>query len=441
MFPAALVLLVFSSLQQTPSPNPPPLRLTVKRAITIAMEGNAGVRIATEVAQQADSRVAQARAGLLPNIDGQVSQSNQTRNLEALGLRITSPASGFTIPRFVGPFKVFDARATGLQTIIDLPVLRRYQASKAGRAAARSEVDAVAEEAAASVARAYVAALRADAEVGAVRENITLAEAILKQSEELKTAGNGTGMEVTRAQVQLAHERQRLIVIENERQRARLQLLRAMGVDLDTEIALDDVLEYRSVNPQTMTEALTRALGERPDYRAQLERESNAKLAGSAAKLERVPSVTFFGDYGSIGTSINNAFATRTYGLSATVPIFDGGRRDARRAETASQYRAEHIRTTDTEKQIALEIKIALDSLRSADEEVRVAREGLQLAEAELEQARRRYMNGVAPSLEVTQAQTELARARDNEVFALFHHVQARIDLGQATGTLRKEIE
>ena len=67
--------------------------------------------------------------------------------------------------------------------------------------------------------------------------------------------------------------------------------------------------------------------------------------------------------------------------------------------------------------------------------------EGLQLAEAELEQARRRYMNGVAPSLEVTQAQTELARARDNEVFALFHHVQARIDLGQATGTLRKEID
>ena len=151
--------------------------------------------------------------------------------------------------------------------------------------------------------------------------------------------------------------------------------------------------------------------------------------------------MTFFGDYGSIGTSVNNAFATRTYGLSASVPIFDGGRRDARRAEAASQYRAEHIRTTDTEKQIALEIKIALDSLRSADEEVRVAREGLQLAEAELEQARRRYMNGVAPSLEVTQSQTELARARDNEVFALFHHVQARIDLGQATGTLRKEID
>ena len=115
--------------------------------------------------------------------------------------------------------------------------------------------------------------------------------------------------------------------------------------------------------------------------------------------------------------------------------------RDGRREEASSQHRAEHIRTTDMEQQIAVDIRIAVDSLRSADEEVKVAREGLKLAEAELEQARRRYSNGVAPSLEVTQAQTELARARDDEVLALFHHVQARIDLGQATGTLRNEIE
>jgi len=275
----------------------------------------------------------------------------------------------------------------------------------------------------------------------AVRDNVTLAEAILKQAEELRTAGTGTGMEVTRAQVQLAHERQRLIVVENDRQRARLQLLRTMGLDVETEIALDDALEYRSVSLETIREALALALTERPDYRAQRDRESNAKLAASATKLERVPSVAFFGDYGTIGTSVNHTFVTHTYGITASIPIFDGGRRDARRAEAASQERVEHVRTADLEKQIGLEIKIALGSLRSADEEVRVAREGLKLAEAELEQARRRYASGVAPSLEVTQAQTELARARDNVVLALFHHIQARIDLGQATGTLRNEIE
>jgi outer membrane protein len=441
MLSAALVLLLAPPLPQTPASDRTPLHLTLRRAVAIAAEDSARVRIAVELVQQADSRVGQARAGLLPNIDAQVSHSNQTRNLEASGVRITSPVPGISIPKFVGPFNVFDARATGTQTILNLATLRRYQASKAARGAARSDVDAAAEEIAAAVARAYIAALRAEAQLAAVGANITLAEALLEQAQNLKAAGTGTGMEVTRAQVQLVHERQRRIVVENERRQARLQLLRTMNLSLDTEIALDDALEYRSVDPQTMNQALTRAVAERPDYRAQVERESTAKLAARAVKMERVPSFAFFGDYGSIGTNLNNAVVTRTYGFTVSVPIFDGGRRDARRAEAASQQRVEHVRTTDLETQIAFEVRIALDSLRSADEEVQVAREGLGLAEAELEQARRRYVAGVAPSLEVTQAQTGLARARDNMVSALFHHSQARIDLGHAMGTVRQEIQ
>lgn len=441
MLSGALVVLLVSLLAQTPAPNRTQLHLTLRHAVEIAMEDSARVRIATELARQADTRVSQARAPLLPSLDAFVSQSNATRNLQALGLRLTSPIPGFDIPTFVGPFDVFDVRATGTQTIVDLPVLRRYQAAKADRGAARNEVDAAAEESAASVARAYVAALRSGAELQAVRANIALAEAILGQAEDLKTAGAGTGMEVTRSQVQLASERQRLIVVENAGRRARLELLRATGLSLDTEIVLDDALEYRGIDPQTMRDALQRALTERPDYRAQLERVSSAKLAVSATKLERVPSVSLFGDYGSIGTSAASALATRTYGVIARIPIFDGGSRDARRAEATSQQQVEQVRTADLEKQIALEVLIALDSIRSAGEEVQVAREGLSLAEAELEQARRRYSAGVAPSLEITEAQRELARARDNLVVALFHHTQARIDLGRATGTLRNEIE
>lgn len=437
MLASLLALVLASPFGQTPAGSPQPLRLTLNRAVEVAMEDNARVRIAGEAAQQADSRVSQARAALLPNVDGHVSYANQTRNLEAFGLGITASALGIPFPTLVGPFNVFDVRAGGSQTIVDLSAIRRYQASKAARGAARHQVDATAEEAAAAVAYAYLAALRAEAELEAVAANIGLAEAVLKQAEDLKAAGTGTGMEVTRSQVQLAHERQRRVVVENSRRRARLQLLRAMGLGLDTEIALDDVLEYRPADPQLLLDASKRALAERPDYLAQLDRESNARLAANATSLDRLPSVAFFGDYGRIGTGIDNTVVTRTYGFAARIPIFNGGRQDALRSEASSQYRAEQIRTRDLADQIVVEVQIALDSLRSADEEVRVAREGLGLAEAELEQARRRYVSGVAPQLEVTEAQTQLTRARDNLVEALFHHVQARIDVAQATGTLR----
>ena len=59
----------------------------------------------------------------------------------------------------------------------------------------------------------------------------------------------------------------------------------------------------------------------------------------------------------------------------------------------------------------------------------------------ELNQARRRYDAGVTTSLEVTDAQTRLERARDNRIAALFNHNLARIDLGQATGAIRRMIQ
>jgi outer membrane protein TolC len=157
--------------------------------------------------------------------------------------------------------------------------------------------------------------------------------------------------------------------------------------------------------------------------------------------MERLPSLAAFGDYGTLGTALNNSVPTRTYGFSVRVPLFDGGRRDARRAEAASQYRAEKVKTNDMKEQIELDVRLAIDGLHSADDEVKVAREGLELAENELAQARRRYSAGVANSLEVTDAQTRLERARDNQTAALYNYNAARIDLTEALGTIRKTIQ
>jgi len=78
--------------------------------------------------------------------------------------------------------------------------------------------------------------------------------------------------------------------------------------------------------------------------------------------------------------------------------------------------------------------------LKSAEDQVKVAREGLALADRELTQARRRYDAGVTNSLEVTDAQTRLERARDNETQALYNYNVARIDLAQAMGNMRRSI-
>lgn len=440
------------SRAQTPGADPvraralrdrPVLELSLKQAVDLALapEGNARVQLAEEFIRQARDRSAQARAALLPDFESSIGQQNQVRNLAALGIRIQVPLPGFTFPTFVGPFNIFDARATATQNVFDFSSIRRFQASRVAVDQARVESDSTKDQVTAQVAKLYSAALRATAALETAKANVTLSEALLKVARDQKNSGTGTGLEVTRAQVQLANDRQRLLVAENEHIRAHRQLLKALDMNLDAVVVLTDKLKYTPVDPVTLEQALGIAMEARADLKAQQKREETAQLNYSATKLERLPSVIGFADYGSIGPSIHRAVPTRTYGFSVRLPIFDGGRRDARRSESLSLLRQERIRSHDLRAQIGLDVRLALDSLRSAEEQVKVAEEGLLLAEAELAHARRRYEAGVGSSLEVTDAQTRLARARDNQIVALFHYDQARIDLGQATGTIRRMIQ
>jgi len=291
------------------------------------------------------------------------------------------------------------------------------------------------------VAKAYLAAIRADAKLETAQANIKLAEELLELAKNQKEAGTGTGIDVTRANVQLSNERQLLLVAENERTRAYLELLRAMDLRLDTKLQLTDELEFHPADTMDPEAALKIALETRPDWKVQAQRNKSAELTHSASKWDRLPSVGAFGNYGTIGTAIDSNFPTRTYGLSVKVPVFDGGRMDAERAETASMLRQERIRGADLKMQIELETKLAIDSLQSARQQVEVAEEGLKLAEDELGHAQRRFTGGVTSSIEVTDAQNRLARARDNRIGALFNYESARLDLGYATGRIRQIVQ
>ena len=425
------------------SPGGRVLRLSLGQAVEIALQpkGNARIQIAEQLIRQAQARSSQTRAALLPDLSGSVARQSQTRNLAALGLQVQTPIPGVVIPRFVGPFSTFDARAFVSQKIFDLAAIRRFQASRAGVRLSRAEDESTRDLVSQQVGRGYLGAMRAEASLETAQANLDLARALLRLATNQKAAGTGTGIEVTRARVQLAHERQRVLAAGNERRRTHLELLKLLGLRLDTRLELTDRLAYLPAPTTGVEEALGTALESRAEWKAQQKREHQARLNHSATKMERLPSLVGFLDYGSIGLSLDEALPTRTFGVALQVPVFDGGRRDARRAESLSQLRQERIRTRDLREQIELEIRVALDSLHSAEQQVQAAQEGLELAGNELAQARRRYQAGVTNSLEVTDAQTRLVRAREDHINALFSYNLARIDLGAAMGTVRQVLQ
>jgi outer membrane protein len=413
------------------------LPLSLKRAVEIALtpEGSPRIALAQETIKQAETHVTQARSAFLPTIDATVQERNATTNLATFGFNFQLPF-GFTIPSFVGPYTVFDARGSIQQSVFSFSDIRKYQATRVSLAATKADADTTRNQVSEQVARAYLACLRADAAQDTAQANVDLSVALERLANSQKTAGTGTGIEVTRSQVQLANDRQRLIVAQKDRRRAVMELLRAMGLNLDANVAFTDKLAFIPVEVGTLEASLDKARQERSELQAQHQREQAARLSLGSVAAERLPSVSAFGDYGSTGLQIDSARPTRQYGIEVKVPVFDGFRRESRRAESATQYRQEKIRLRDLEQQVELEVREALDSLRSAQAELEAARDGLMLAENELAQAQRRYQAGVTNSIEVTDAQTRLDRARDNQIAALYDYNLARIDLATGTGTI-----
>ncbi len=418
------------------------LPLSLKRAVELALtnDGNARVALAQELIEQARTQQAIAKSVFLPNLDGSVAERRQVSNLQAVGFNFKLPIPGFSIPSIVGPFSVFDARVTAQQSIFNFSDYHKYQAAKISATAVRTDADATRNSVSDEVARNYLTCLLADANRATAQANVELSGVLLKLAGQQKDAGTGTGIEVTRAQVQLANDRQSLIRADNDRSRAILQLLKTIGLKMDAPVELTTKLDLKKTDDVSSDVLVEQARKARPELKTERQRQDAARLTITSVKDERLPSVGAQADYGTIGSDVGSAHPTYTMGISLRVPIFDGGRREARISQSLSQYHQEEIRLRDLDRQVELQVRTALEALHSATAEVQAANEGQALSENELAQARRRYEAGVSTSIEVTDAQTRLQRARDNLVKALYDHNVARLDLATATGTIAEYV-
>jgi outer membrane protein TolC len=392
-------------------------------------QGDANVRLAHETEELTHSRYMEARASLLPALDGSVAEQNQTVNPRALGLIFESPL--VTVPNSVGPFSTFDARVRLNQNVLNFNAIRQWQGSRADMRAARYETESVRARVAGAVARLYAAVLRADGQAAMLKAAIRDTEALRDLSSHRASVGEGTELDVTRAELSVAHARQRALTAETERVRTMLELIKVLNLDWNTTLRLSDKLDSAVPEPPGPSESMSLALQSRPDFRMQENRIESARLYQSATKLERAPSIVAYGDYGVL-----EGVQTHTVGVALRVPLFDGDRIKSDQIKAASFARQEEIRHSELRREVELQIRKALASLDAASQEVHVAEQGITLATEEVGRARRRYDAGLTNNLEVIDAETQLEITRADRISALFDRANARIDWALATGTI-----
>lgn len=412
---------------QAVSPQAPAkLRISMRDAMQAAVGDNPTVQLLQERIIQAEGEAFTQRGTLLPNLSARVSGARRRFFLGSFGGSADVSS----------PIDFYESRVALTQNIFSLSLIQKWRAARTNVEVATLDSETTKMDTMAVVGLAYLEALRAQKAVEARWADAKLNKALLRLSVERKAVGMATSLDVTRARVQFENEKQRLLVAKNAKNRARLNLSRAIGLSFDVELVLTDKLTLTEVAPQTIRDAIHVAKENRVELKAQKKRKRLAELTLSSVTMERLPSLTASGDVGVIGNQPADALTTDNLQLLASIPIFDGGQWEGRVSESRSLVRQEDIRTRDIEYQVALEVRDALLTLGSTRRQVGVARKGLRLALQELHLARQRFAVGVATNIEVTDAQTSVAQARDNLIEALFNFNASRVDLARAQGRL-----
>jgi outer membrane protein TolC len=414
--------------------------LTFHDAITAAASGNPAVTLAQLRQHEADARVTQARSVFLPSVTGTASMADRTFNVVAQGISFKLP-NGAAFGPLIGPIGLVDARAKVTQPIVDLSDWQRLRASRYGVQSARAEASLAAEGASQSAALAYLRAARAEALVHARESDLGLAEDLRTLAEAQLSAGTSPAIDATRARTQVSVQRGALVMAKNMRDRAHIDLARALGVDPGVTLALADSLDATlgDAGVPAETDAAVRfAMEHRLELMQEEAKLAKAKAEKAATQAERLPRVDAAADWGQSGQHWGDAIYTRQYALSLSVPVFDGGRREGRLSEQEDVVRESQVRAKDLRDQVAGDVRAALLDLASGVEQVSVARERLELAQAEVTQATDRFTSGVAGNIEVIEAQSSLLRARDADIDARFAVANARIALARAAGVARQ---
>jgi outer membrane protein TolC len=408
-----------------------PYRLTLREAIDRGLQANLGVLVAGTRMQESEGTSTRRFSQLLPHVQAQSYANFQNRNLRAFGLSLPG------VPEVIGPFSNYDFRLYAEQNIVDLQSYRSWRASQEQVASGKVDYQDARDLIVRSVAVLYLNGQAAQARIEAAQSRVTASEALEKLARDKHDAGTATGVDVLRAQVQLANDRQALLVAQNDYKEAVLALARNIGMDPGGALELAESLEYQPI-PQSQAETLLpTALLSRSDYLSLASQRLGLVEQQRANRARYYPKLSLYGNYGGLGRSIGDVRGIGLIQGQIDFTLFDRDRKGESQ-ELASRVQRVDDQIADLRRGIEEEIREALLNLESAAQQVAVAGEGRKLAQRELELTQDRFQSGVTNNVEVVTAQDALARAQENYIVAVASYADAKFALARAAGSTEK---
>jgi NodT family efflux transporter outer membrane factor (OMF) lipoprotein len=392
---------------------------------TRAEKANPTLAAAVAAYDQARALAAQARAGLVPEIDG-TALTNRQRRSDNQPLRVGGPDAYST--NQVGVSVAYEVDLWGRLRNLASGAGSRAQASAADLRSARLSLQA-------DLADDYLTLRGLDAQRRLLDLTVDAYVRALQLTQILHNGGNATGLDVARAETQLSSAKaQRTDVVA---QRALMEHAIAALVGESASTFSLAAVDQDLPQPAVAVSAPSVLLQRRPDIAAAERRAAAANADVGVARAALFPSLVLDGSAGWQSAGANLLQAPNTFwllGPQLLGPIFDGGRRragvQASRAafdQASANYREVVLDAfRDVEDQMALANRLATEAKDQTDA-VLAARRSVDLANI-------RYRQGVATYLDVVTAQTAALTAEQANIQLTTRRLQASVNLTRALG-------
>jgi len=323
--------------------------------------------------------------------------------------------------------------------MIMVPVYTSGRLEQQNRAASDREQAAVADvggvqaDTALRIKEAYYRTLLAAENIRAAQARVNAAAELVKTTQALFDAGKGLEASVRRVEAEQAEAQRVLATARNGQAKAILDLKAAMGVRLESEITAADTLAF-APPIGSLAAQLSDAARLRPELRSARARLDAAGHQTRAIRGSQGPQVYGMAMADGLTSHPTGTREGYSVGLVISLPLLDGGQRQAETAQARAQEERALAEARDLELRVANEVRQAWLDVTTAAENYRTAQSALQAAQSAYDVTALRVQNQKGLLVEQLDALAALTQARSNLAQALYDHSVAGARLQRATG-------
>jgi outer membrane protein len=449
------LLLPFSALaQQLPVAQPRQLKkpatvpaappLALQEAIAEALQHNYGLLVSRQDEQIAQNNVTRGNAGQLPSLTGNLTRTFNNNNI--------NQRFGTSDPRIVNgaSSNAFNTNVTLGWTLFDgFGMFIAYDRLKSLRQQQQQITRATVEETVENVANAYYDVVRQAGKITSLEEALKIGQARIDLTQAQVDVGVSAKVEVLTARVDYNADRSLLLQQQQALTAAKITLNNLLGRAPRTDFAPSDSLTVtRDLREETITAGI----------KANNPRLAQAQLGLDVAaydrrlvRASRFPQIGLVSGYGLTRNINNAAFAgtvltTSTnqvqglnYGITASVPIFDGFnlRRQEQNARVIEEQR--RLQLDQTGLQLDADAATAYAQYQNYLQLLDLEETNIQLARQNVDIALERYRLGLLTPLALREAQRNELDAETRLLDIRYAAKQAELALRRLSGELVRE--